>query len=64
MKVADMRVIGRNSAGVKLFDVAKGETVVGAARIDEGEDSDEDEAEGEEGANAEPAAEAPEPSGD
>ncbi len=35
MKVADMRVIGRNSSGVKLFDVSPGETVVGAAKIDE-----------------------------
>ena len=33
----NMRVIGRNSAGVRLFDVAKGEHVVGAARIDEDE---------------------------
>ncbi|NCQ48880.1 MAG: DNA gyrase subunit A, partial [Sphingomonadales bacterium] len=38
MKVADMRVIGRNSSGVKLFDVAKGEHVVGAAKIDEEEE--------------------------
>ena len=40
MNISDMRVIGRNSAGVKLFDVGKGEHVVGAARIeaeDEGE---------------------------
>ena len=44
MKVADMRVIGRNSSGVKLFDVAKGEHVVGAARIDE-EEEPENEAE-------------------
>ncbi len=35
MSVADMRVIGRNSSGVKLFDVGKDETVVGAAKIDE-----------------------------
>ena len=41
MKVSDLRVIGRNSAGVKLFDVAKGETVVGAARINEGDDEGE-----------------------
>ena len=44
MKVADMRVIGRNSSGVKLFDVAKGEHVVGAAKIDE-EEEPENEAE-------------------
>ncbi len=38
MKVADMRVIGRNSSGVKLFDVGEGEQVVGAAKIDEEEE--------------------------
>jgi DNA gyrase subunit A len=39
--VADLRVIGRNSAGVRLFDVAKDEHVVSAARIEESEeDSD------------------------
>ena len=46
MKVGDLRVIGRNSAGVRLFDVAKGEIVVGAARIQEGESEDEGEVEG------------------
>ncbi len=30
-----LRVIGRASAGVRLFDVAKGETIVGAVRLDE-----------------------------
>ncbi|MEE9434052.1 MAG: DNA gyrase subunit A [Sphingorhabdus sp.] len=35
-----LRVIGRSSAGVKLFDVGKGEHVVSAAKIEE---SDEDE---------------------
>ena len=35
--VGDLRVIGRNSAGVRLFDVAPGEQVVGAARIEESE---------------------------
>ncbi len=38
MTVGDTRVIGRNSAGVRLFDVAEGEHVVGAARIEESED--------------------------
>jgi DNA gyrase subunit A len=38
MTVGDLRVIGRNSAGVKLFDVAANEHVVGAARIEESED--------------------------
>ena len=36
--VGDLRVIGRGTAGVKLFDVASGEHVVGAARIEESED--------------------------
>jgi len=39
MPLASLRVIGRNSAGVRLFDVAPGEHVVSAARI---EDSEED----------------------
>ena len=34
MNISDMRVIGRGSAGVRLFDVGKGERVVGAARIE------------------------------
>ncbi|MFZ5746112.1 MAG: DNA gyrase subunit A [Pseudomonadota bacterium] len=38
MQVADTRVIGRGSAGVRLFDVAEGEHVVSAARIQESED--------------------------
>jgi DNA gyrase subunit A len=37
MPLASLRVIGRNSAGVRLFDVADGEHVVSAARIDEEE---------------------------
>ena len=37
MTVGDTRVIGRNSAGVKLFDVSAGEHVVAAARIEESE---------------------------
>ncbi len=40
MNVGDTRVIGRNSAGVRLFDVADNEHVVSAARIEE---SDEEE---------------------
>ncbi len=38
MTVGDLRVIGRNSAGVRLFDVAPNEHVVAAARIEEGEE--------------------------
>ncbi len=41
LDVAGMRVIGRNSAGVKLFNVADNEHVVSAARIDsDGGDED------------------------
>ena len=44
LSVGDTRVIGRNSAGVRLFHVAEGEHVVSAARIDE-EEEPENEAE-------------------
>ncbi|ODU21166.1 MAG: DNA gyrase subunit A [Sphingomonas sp. SCN 67-18] len=51
--VASMRVIGRNSAGVRLFNVADDEHVVSAARIDESEnDGDDDGDEGHEGDTA------------
>jgi DNA gyrase subunit A len=39
-----MRVIGRNSAGVRLFNVADNEHVVSAALIEESEDAEADEA--------------------
>ena len=35
MPLASLRVIGRNSAGVRLFNVSDDEHVVGCARIDE-----------------------------
>jgi len=56
MGLDSMRVIGRGSAGVRLFDVAKDEHVVSAALIEEG-----DEAEGEDAdtATENPASEAP-----
>ena len=54
MGLDSLRVIGRGSAGVRLFDVAEGEQVVSAALI---EDSDEEEAV--ETAEAETATEAP-----
>ena len=38
MSVGDTRVIGRNSSGVKLFNVDPNEHVVSAARIEESED--------------------------
>ena len=58
MSLGDLRVIGRGSAGVKLFDVADNEHVVSAARIEESEDEAEvDLADG-------PQAAAPTPDGD
>ncbi|MEP7008569.1 MAG: DNA gyrase C-terminal beta-propeller domain-containing protein, partial [Sphingomonas bacterium] len=58
MSLGDLRVIGRGSAGVKLFDVADNEHVVSAARIEESEDEAEvDLADG-------PQADAPTPDGD
>ena len=50
MGLDSMRVIGRGSAGVRLFDVAKDEHVVSAALIEE---SDEEEVEGVEGTEGE-----------
>jgi DNA gyrase subunit A len=41
MEVSDMRVIGRNTAGVRLFDVAEDEHVVSAALIDADENDEE-----------------------
>ena len=38
MGLDSMRVIGRGSAGVRLFDVAKDEHVVSAALIEEGDE--------------------------
>nr|WP_047168720.1 DNA gyrase subunit A [Sphingomonas sp. Y57] len=38
LSVGDTRVIGRNSAGVRLFNVSDNEHVVGAARIEESDD--------------------------
>jgi DNA gyrase subunit A len=36
--VGDIRIMGRNTQGVTLFNVAEGEHVVSAARIEEGEE--------------------------
>lgn len=44
MPLDSLRVIGRNSAGVRLFNVATGEHVVGAAKLDD-EETPENEAE-------------------
>jgi DNA gyrase subunit A len=40
MEIGGMRVIGRNTAGVKLFDVADNEHVVSAALIEESDEED------------------------
>jgi DNA gyrase subunit A len=36
--VGDIRIAGRNTQGVTIFNVANGETVVSVAKIDETED--------------------------
>ena len=41
MGLDSLRVIGRNSAGVRLFDVAKDEHVVSAAKIEESDEASE-----------------------
>jgi DNA gyrase subunit A len=46
MSVGDTRVIGRGSAGVRLFHVAPDEHVVSAARIEESEEEAEDDVRG------------------
>jgi DNA gyrase subunit A len=58
MGLDSLRVIGRGSAGVKLFDVAADEHVVSAARIEESSDDTADDAA--EGGSAEVVAETPE----
>ena len=40
--LSSMRVIGRNSAGVRLFNVADNEHVVSAAKIDEADEGEDD----------------------
>jgi DNA gyrase subunit A len=58
--VNDVRIAGRNTQGVKLFDVSKNEVIVSTARINEaiiGVEEDDEEVEGmEEGAAAEASA--------
>ncbi len=54
MGLDSLRIIGRGSAGVRLFDVANDEHVVSAALIDEGEEDG-----GEDADTDAPAAEAP-----
>lgn len=55
MGLDSLRVIGRNSAGVRLFNVADNEHVVSAARIEDSEDAD---GEAQDGAAGEAAGEA------
>lgn len=55
MGLDSLRVIGRNSAGVRLFNVADNEHVVSAARIEDTEDAD---GEAQDGAAGEAAGEA------
>ena len=41
MRVGDIRVIGRNTQGVRLIDIEEGERVVSLARLAEQEEEDE-----------------------
>lgn len=54
MKISDMRVMGRSTSGVRLFDVAKGENVVSAAIIEESDDDEGEAVEGEATASENP----------
>ncbi len=54
-----LRVIGRNSAGVRLFDVGKKETIVAAVKIDETEEEAEVEPGSEDGTGGADSAETP-----
>jgi DNA gyrase subunit A len=47
--VKGISIIGRNTQGVRLIDLAEGERVVGVARLAEKEEEDEGNKEGEEG---------------
>jgi DNA gyrase subunit A len=48
LRIKDIRVIGRNTQGVRLIDLDEGERVVSLARLAEKEDEDESGADGEE----------------
>jgi len=43
MRVADIRVIGRNTQGVRLIDMDAGERVVSLARLAEREEEEDEE---------------------
>jgi DNA gyrase subunit A len=66
--VGDIRIMGRNTQGVTLFDVAENEHVVSAARIEEGEEEAEAVVDTEDQTLADPEAhiggDAPEDGGD
>jgi len=47
--VRGISIIGRNTQGVRLIDLAEGERVVGVARLAEKEEEDEGNKEGDEG---------------
>jgi DNA gyrase subunit A len=42
LRIKDIRVIGRNTQGVRLIDLEEGERVVSLARLAEKEDEEED----------------------
>jgi DNA gyrase subunit A len=42
LRIKDIRVIGRNTQGVRLIDIEEGERVVSLARLAEKEDEEEE----------------------
>jgi DNA gyrase subunit A len=46
MRIKDIRIIGRNTQGVRLIELEEGERVVSLARLAEKEEEDETEGEG------------------
>jgi len=46
LRVADIRVIGRNTQGVRLIDIEEGERVVSLARLAEQEDAEQEDGDG------------------
>jgi DNA gyrase subunit A len=65
MLVGDIRIIGRNTQGVRLHDLAEGERLVAAAKLAEAEAEVEAEVEGDNGNGEEPGEdEGAEPAGE
>jgi DNA gyrase subunit A len=57
LRVSEIRVVSRNTQGVRLIDIAEGDVVTGVARLAESDDEGD---EGEDASDTEPQAEQPE----